>query len=125
MAIYDVMRSLKSDIATVGMGQSSSIASVLLAGGTKGKRFALPNSRILIHQPSGGTWGKVTDVEIEAKELLYSKKQLNYLLAEFTGQPLKRIELDTERDFYMSAQEAKAYGIVDKIITQLPSHSRP
>lgn len=125
MAIYDAMRSLKSDVVTVSMGEASSMASILLAGGTKGKRFALPNSRIMIHQPLGGTWGQATAVEIEVKELLYLKKQLNGLLAGFTGQPLKRIELDTERDFYMSAQEAKAYGIVDKVITQLPSDSRP
>lgn len=125
MAIYDAMRSLKSDVVTVSMGQSSSMASILLAGGKKGKRFALPNSRILIHQPSGDTWGKVTDLEIEVKELLYLKKHLNHLLADFTGQPLKRIEFDTERDFFMSAQEAKAYGIVDQVVNQLPSASRP
>lgn len=125
MAIYDAMRSLKSDVVTVSVGQSSSMASILLAGGTKGKRLALPSARIMIHQPLGGTWGQATAVEIEVKELLYFKKRLNALLADFTGQSLKRIELDTERDFYMSAQEAKAYGLVDKIITQLPSSSRP
>ncbi|XHX77742.1 MAG: ATP-dependent Clp protease proteolytic subunit [Stenomitos frigidus ULC029] len=125
MAIYDAMRSLKSDVVTVSMGQSSSMASMLLAGGTKGKRFALPNSRIMIHQPLGGVDGQATDVAIEAKEILYQKKRLNDLLAQFTGQPLKRIDVDTDRNFYMSAQEAKAYGIVDKVITQLPSSSRP
>ncbi len=125
MAIYDAMRSLKSDVVTVSIGEASSMASILLAGGTKGKRFALPNSRIMIHQPWGGVDGQATDVAIEAKEILYQKKQLNRLLADFTGQPLQRIDVDTDRNFYMSAQEAKVYGIVDKVITQLPSNSRP
>jgi ATP-dependent Clp protease, protease subunit len=127
MAIYDAMRSLKSDVVTVSVGQSSSMASILLADGTKGKRFALPNSRIMIHQPLliGFYGGQATEVEIEAKEILYQRKQINSLLFGFTGQPLKRIEIDTERDFYMSAQEAKAYSIVDQVVNQLPSASRP
>ncbi len=126
MAIYDTMCSLQSDVVTVSVGESSSMASILLAGGKKGKRLALPNSRIMIHQPSlDGAGGQATEIEIEAKEILYLKKQLNRLLADFTGQPLKRIEADTEREFYMSAQEAKVYGLVDKVVNQLPSSSRP
>ena len=126
IAIYDTMRSLQSDVVTVSVGQSSSMASILLAGGKKGKRFALPNSRIMIHQPSNyNAGGQATEVEIAAKEILYRKNQLNHWLADFTGQPLKRIETDTERDFYMSAQEALAYGIVDKVVNRLPSSSQP
>ncbi|MBW4469740.1 MAG: ATP-dependent Clp protease proteolytic subunit [Stenomitos rutilans HA7619-LM2] len=125
MAIYDTMRSLKSDVVTVSIGEASSMASILLAGGTKGKRLALPNSRIMIHQPLGGAGGQATEAEIEIKELLYQKKQLTQLLSQNTGQSLKRIATDTDRNFYMSAQEAKAYGIVDQVVKQLPSASRP
>ncbi|MFB2833221.1 ATP-dependent Clp protease proteolytic subunit [Aerosakkonemataceae cyanobacterium BLCC-F167] len=123
LAIYDTMRALKSDVVTVSLGSSSSMAAVLLASGTKGKRFAMSNSRIMIHQPRGGAGGQASDLAIRAKEILYLKSLLNSLLAELTGQPIKKIEVDTDRDFFMSAQEAKAYGMVDKVINQLPSAS--
>jgi ATP-dependent Clp protease, protease subunit len=126
LAIYDTLKSLRSNVVTVCMGEASSMASILLVGGTKGKRLALPNSRIMIHQPSSyGVDGAASDVEIGAKEILYLRSLLNRLLSELTGQPLKRIEVDTDRDFFMSAQEAKAYGIVDRVVNQLPSASRP
>lgn len=125
LAIYDTMRSLRSPVVTVSLGEASSMASFLLAGGTKGKRLALPNTRIMIHQPLGGIWGQASEVAIAAKEILYLRSVLNRLLAEFTGQPLKRIEVDTDRDFFMSAEEAKAYGIIDKVINKLPSSSHP
>lgn len=126
LAIYDVMRSLRSNVVTVSLGESSSMASLLLAGGTRGKRLALPSSRIMIHQPlSYGVSGQASDIEISAKEILYARTILNRLLAELTGQPLKRIVVDTDRDFFMSAQEAKDYGIVDKVVNRLPSASRP
>jgi ATP-dependent Clp protease protease subunit len=125
LAIYDTMRSLRSQVVTVSLGEASSMASFLLAGGTKGKRLALPNSRIMIHQPLGGANGQASDLAIVAKEILYLRSLLNRLLAEFTGQPLKRIEADTDRDFYMSAEEAKAYGIIDKVLSKLPSRSYP
>ncbi len=125
LAMYDTMRSLRSNVVTVSVGEASSMASLLLAGGTRGKRLSLPHSRIMIHQPLGGTWGQASDVAIAAKEILYLRSLLNRLLAESTGQPLKRIEVDTDRDFYMSAEEAKAYGIVDKVVNKLPSASHP
>lgn len=124
LAIYDTIKSLKSDVATVSLGRASSMAAILLASGTKGKRFAMPNSRIMIHQPSiYGVEGQASDIAIEAKEILHSRTLLNSLLAQLTGQPLNKIEVDTDRDFFMSAQEAKVYGIVDKVINQLPSAS--
>lgn len=124
LAIYDTIKSLKSDVVTVSVGECSSMAAVLLASGTKGKRFALPNSRIMIHQPLGyGVEGPASDIAIAAKEILYLKSLLNSLLAQLTGQPIKKIEVDTDRNFFMSAQEAKVYGIVDKVINQLPSAS--
>jgi ATP-dependent Clp protease, protease subunit len=126
LAIYDTMRSLQSDVVTVGLGEASSMGSVLLASGTKGKRVALPNTRIMIHQPWQFSSGmQASDIAIAAKEILYQKSLLNRMLSELTGQPLKRIEGDTDRDFYMSAQEAKTYGIIDKTINQLPSANRP
>lgn len=125
LAIYDTMRSLRSNIVTVSLGEASSMASILLAGGTKGKRLALPNARIMIHQPFTGVQGLASDIAIEAKEILYLRGVLNRLLAESTGQPLKRIEVDTDRDFYLSAEQAKAYGLIDKVINKLPSASRP
>lgn len=125
LAIYDVMRSLRSDIVTVTVGEASSMASLLLAGGTRGKRFALPNTRLMIHQPSSGVGGPASDIAIEAKEIVFLKNKLNLMLAELTGQPLKRIEIDTDRDFYLSAQEAKAYGLVDHVVNRLPSASNP
>jgi ATP-dependent Clp protease protease subunit len=120
MAIYDTMQSLRSDVVTVSMGLSASMGSILLAGGTKGKRFALRHSRIMIHQPLAGGQGRAADIEIQAKEILHWKRQLSQLLANLTGQPLERILVDTRQDFFMSAQEAKAYGIIDKIVDKLP-----
>ncbi|MGA9379992.1 MAG: ATP-dependent Clp protease proteolytic subunit [Phormidium sp.] len=120
LAIYDTIKSLKSDVVTVSLGESSSMAAMLLASGTKGKRFAMPNSRIMIHQPTGGAGGQASEIAIAAKEILHSRTLLNSLLAQLTGQPIKKIEVDTDRDFFMSAQEAKVYGIVDKVINQLP-----
>lgn len=125
MAIYNTMQSLRSDVVTVSLGLSASMASILLAGGTKGKRFALPHSRIMIHQPLAGAQVKAADIEIQAKEILYWKRQLSQLLANLTGQPLERILVDTGQDFFMSAQEAKAYGIIDKVVDELPSFSQP
>lgn len=125
LAIYDVMQALRSPVVTVGMGQSSSMGSFLLAAGTKGKRFVLPNARIMIHQPLGGSYGQASDIAIAAKEILYYKTKLNQLLASMTGQPLSRIQADTDRDFFMSAQEAKTYGLVDQVVSRPPSATNP
>lgn len=119
LAIYDTMQYVKPDIATYCIGQASSMACVLLAAGTKGKRFALPHSRVMIHQPIGGFYGHATDVEIHAKEILKMKDILNQILSKHTGQPIDKIGKDTERDFFMSAQEAKEYGIVDEVIVSI------
>ena len=116
-AIYDTMKYIKCDISTICIGMAASMGAFLLAGGTKGKRFALPNSQIMIHQPSGGARGQATDIKIVAENILKIKERLNKILAENTGQPLDVIEIDTERDFYMSADEAKKYGIIDGVIT--------
>ncbi len=116
LAIYDTMQHIKPDISTICIGQAASAAAVLLSAGAKGKRFALPNSRILIHQVMGGVEGQATDVEIQTREMLRVKRQVNSVLAFQTGQKTEKIEKDTERDFYMSAQEAKDYGILDGII---------
>jgi len=116
LAIYDTMRYVGPRVSTVCMGLAASMATVLLAGGARGMRFALPNTRILIHQPSGGFEGQATDIQIHAKEILRMRQTLNEMLARHTGQPIEKIERDTERDFFMSAQEAKAYGIIDDII---------
>ncbi len=118
MAIYDTMNFIKCDVSTICMGLAASMGAFLLAGGTKGKRLALPNAEIMIHQPSGGAKGQATDIKIVAENILKVKKRLNEMLAANTGQPLEKIELDTERDNYMTAEEAKAYGIVDSIITK-------
>ena len=120
MAIYDTMQSLRSDVVTVGIGLSASMGSLLLAGGTKGKRFALRHSRIMIHQPFAGAQGQARDIKNQAKEILRLKRQLSQLLANLTGQPLERILVDTAQNFFMSAQEAKAYGIIDKVVDKLP-----
>lgn len=117
LAIYDTMQYIKPDIATICMGQTASMAAMLLSAGAKGKRYALPNARILIHQPLGGMQGQATDLEIHAKEILRIRDTLNNILVKHTGQGLKTIEKDTERDFFMSSEEAKEYGIIDKIIT--------
>ena len=116
LAIYDTMQYIKCDVSTTCIGMCASMAAVLLAGGTKGKRYALPNSRVMIHQPLGGAEGPVTDVEIRAKELMRIKNLLNEILSKHTGQPLKKIEKDTDRDFFLSAEEARDYGIVDKVL---------
>lgn len=116
LAIYDTMKYIKPNIQTICIGQAASMAALLLAAGTKGKRFALPHSRILIHQPMGGFQGQATDIEIHAREILRMREQLNKILHEHTGQPLERIEADTERDYFMSGKEAVEYGIVDSVI---------
>ncbi len=118
MAIYDTMQYIKPDVMTIGIGLQASMGAFLLSSGTKGKRFALPNSRIMIHQPSSGTQGKVTDQEITLRESIYLKQKLNEILAKNTGQKLSKIEKDVDRDFWMSAKEAKEYGIIDGVITK-------
>ena len=115
-AIYDTMHYIKCDVSTICMGMAASMGAFLLAGGAKGKRFALPNSQIMIHQPSGGAQGQATDIKIVADQILGTRRKLNEHLAANTGQPLEAIEVDTERDHYMSAEEAKAYGIIDDVI---------
>ncbi|MCX5841406.1 MAG: ATP-dependent Clp endopeptidase proteolytic subunit ClpP [Deltaproteobacteria bacterium] len=118
MAIYDTMQYIKPPVSTFCMGQAASMGALLLAAGQKGKRYALPHSRILIHQPLGGFQGQATDIDIQAREILRLKEELNQLLAELTGQLLTKIQADTERDYYMSSQQAKDYGIIDGIIIQ-------
>lgn len=120
MAIYDTMQHIKSDVVTICVGLAASMGSFLLAAGTKGKRLALPHSRIMIHQPSGGTRGQATDIEIEAREILRIRHQLNNIYAERTGQPLAKIEKDMDRDFFMSAEESKEYGLIDRVIEERP-----
>jgi ATP-dependent Clp protease, protease subunit len=117
MAIYDTIQYIKPDVQTIGIGLQASMGAFLLSSGTKGKRVALPSSRIMIHQPSSGTQGKISDQEIALKEGLFLKHQLNKILAKNTGQKLSKIEKDVDRDFWMSADEAKAYGIIDEVIT--------
>ena len=116
MAIYDTMNYIKCDVSTICMGMAASMGAFLLAGGTKGKRFALPNAEIMIHQPSGGAQGQATEIQIVADMIIKTRKKLNQILADRTGQPLEVIERDTERDNYMSAEEAKAYGLIDEVI---------
>ena len=116
MAIYDTMQYIKCDVSTICMGMAASMGAFLLAGGAKGKRMALPNAEIMIHQPSGGAQGQATDIKIVADHILRTKKKLNEILAANTGQPLEVIEVDTERDNYMSAQEAVDYGLIDSIV---------
>jgi ATP-dependent Clp protease protease subunit len=116
LAIYDTMQYVKPDIATYCIGQATSMGALLLATGTKNKRFALPHSRIMIHQPMGGFYGQATDVEIHAREILKMKDTLNNILSKHTGQPLDKIKIDTDRDYFMSGQDAKEYGIVDDVI---------
>ncbi len=118
LAIYDTMQYIKPDVVTICMGQAASMGAVLLAAGAPGKRFALPHARIMIHQPLGGFQGQATDIEIHAKEILRLKQMLNEILAKHTGQPLEKIEKDTDRDFFMSAEEAKEYGLIDKVLTR-------
>ena len=125
MGMFDTMNQIRPDVCTICIGLAASMGAFLLSAGAKGKRMSLPNSRIMIHQPLGGAQGQATDIEIQAKEILYLKKQLNQHLANHTGQPLTRIEEDTERDFFMSAEESKEYGLIDQVITRRPSASNP
>jgi ATP-dependent Clp protease protease subunit len=118
LAIYDTMQYIKSPVSTVCMGQAASMGALLLAAGERGKRHALPHSRILIHQPLGGFQGQATDIDIQAREILRLKDDLNNILAELTGQPLEKIASDTERDYYMTSEQARAYGIIDEIIVK-------
>jgi len=118
LAIYDTMRYIRPPVNTFCMGQAASMGALLLAAGTKGKRYALPHSRILIHQPLGGFQGQATDIDIQAREILRLKDELNSILAELTGQPLAKIQADTERDYYMDPRQAKEYGLIDEIITK-------
>ncbi|MDA8273144.1 MAG: ATP-dependent Clp endopeptidase proteolytic subunit ClpP [Deltaproteobacteria bacterium] len=116
LAIYDTMQYIKPDVSTLCMGQAASMGAVLLAAGTKGKRFALPHSRIMIHQPAGGFQGQATDIDIQAREILRMREELNQILAFHTSQPIDKIQVDTERDFYMSGAESAKYGIIDKVV---------
>ena len=117
LAIYDTMQYIKCDVSTICIGMAASMGAFLLAGGAKGKRYALPNAEIMIHQPSGGAQGQATEIKIVAEQILKTKRKLNEILAANTGKPLEQIEIDTERDNYMSAEEAKAYGLIDNVIT--------
>jgi len=117
MSIYDTMQFIKPDVSTLCMGLAASMGAFLLSAGTKGKRFSLPNSKIMIHQPLGGAQGQATDIEIHAREILKTREQLNRILAERTGQPLEKIQNDTERDYFMSAEESKNYGLIDQVLT--------
>jgi ATP-dependent Clp protease protease subunit len=116
MAIYDTMQYIKPHVCTVCMGQAASMGALLLAAGEKGRRTALPHSRILIHQPLGGFYGQATDIDIQAREILRMKEELNHILAHLTNKPLEKIQMDTERDYYMTCEQAKEYGIIDEII---------
>ena len=120
MAIFDTMNFIKPDVSTMCIGFAASMGAFLLAAGAKGKRFSLPNSKVMIHQPSGGSQGQATEIEIQAREILKTREQLNKILAERTGQPLERIAKDTERDYYMTADETKEYGLIDKVISKRP-----
>jgi len=116
LAIYDTMCYIKPDVETICMGQAASMGALLLAAGTKGKRFALPHARIMIHQPLGGVQGQATDIDIQAKEILRMREEVNRILVQHTGQPLEKIQRDTDRDFFMSAQQAREYGLIDEVI---------
>ncbi len=118
LAIYDTMQFIKPDVSTLCTGIAASMGAFLMAAGAKGKRYSLPNSRVMIHQPSGGAQGQATDIEIQAREILYLRERLNAILAERTGQPLEKIAQDSERDFFMSAEQAKDYGLLDEVIAK-------
>jgi ATP-dependent Clp protease protease subunit len=120
LAIYDTMQILSCPVATYCVGQAASGAAVLLAGGTKGKRFALPNSRVMLHQPYGGVQGQISDIEIQAEEILRYREVLNQILANHSGQPIEKIAKDTDRDFFLGAEAAKAYGVVDDVLKKMP-----
>ena len=124
MAIYDTMQYIKCDVSTICMGMAASMGAFLLAGGAKGKRYALPNAEVMIHQPSGGARGQATDIRIHAENILRTKAKLNQILAENTGKPVEEVERDTERDNFMSAEEAKAYGLIDAVITKPQTKER-
>jgi ATP-dependent Clp protease protease subunit len=125
LAIYDTIQYIKPDVSTICLGQASSMGALLLTSGTRGKRFALPNARVMIHQPLGGFQGQATDIEIHAREILRMRERLSEILAFHTGQPLERIRLDTERDYFMSGEEAREYGIIDTVIKERMSSSPP
>ncbi|MBR8829512.1 MAG: ATP-dependent Clp endopeptidase proteolytic subunit ClpP [Gomphosphaeria aponina SAG 52.96 = DSM 107014] len=125
LGIFDTMNQIKPDVSTICVGLAASMGAFLLSAGAKGKRMSLPNSRIMIHQPLGGAQGQATDIEIQAKEILYLKQLLNLHLAAHTGQPLDKIAEDTERDFFMSAEEAQEYGLIDQVINRRPSAINP
>ncbi|MCL1468367.1 ATP-dependent Clp endopeptidase proteolytic subunit ClpP [Argonema galeatum] len=125
MGIYDTIKQIRPNVCTICTGLAASMGAFLLSAGTKGKRMSLPHSRIMIHQPLGGAQGQATDIEIQAKEILYHKRRLNEMLAEHTGQPIERIEEDTERDFFMSAKEAQDYGLIDQVIDRTAAGSKP
>ncbi|HLB59720.1 MAG TPA: ATP-dependent Clp endopeptidase proteolytic subunit ClpP [Bdellovibrionota bacterium] len=118
LAIYDIMQHVRCPVATYCLGIGASMGALLLAAGTKGKRYALPHARVMIHQPMGGFQGQATDIEIQAKEILKLKKELNEILSKHSGQPISKVEADTERDFYMSGEEAKKYGLIDEVVTR-------
>ncbi len=120
MSVFDTMQFIKPEVSTLCMGIAASMGAFLLAAGAKGKRLALPNSKVMIHQPSGGAQGQASDIEIHAREILKTREQLNRILAERTGQPLEKVQADTERDNFMSAEEAKAYGLLDQVIAKRP-----
>ena len=124
MAIYDTMQYIKPDVSTICIGMAASLGAFLLAGGAKGKRYALPNAEVMIHQPSGGARGQATDIRIHAENILRTKAKLNQILAENTGKPVEEVERDTERDNFMSAEEAKAYGLIDAVITKPQTKER-
>lgn len=124
MAIYDTMQYIKPDVSTICMGSAASMGALLLTAGAKGKRYALPHSRIMIHQPLGGARGQATDIEIQAREILRLREMLNGILVNHTGQPLEKIEQDTERDFFMSSEQAKEYGIIDAVVVRGEKHQQ-
>ena len=124
MAIYDTMQYIKPDVSTICIGMAASMGAFLLAGGAKGKRYALPNAEVMIHQPSGGARGQATDIRIHAENILRTKAKLNQILAENTGKPVEEVERDTERDNFMSAEDAKAYGLIDAVITKPQTKER-
>jgi ATP-dependent Clp protease protease subunit len=125
MAIYDTMQQIRPDIVTICFGLAASMGAFLLCAGTQGKRLSLPSSRIMIHQPLGGAQGQAVDIEIQAREILYHKSRLNELISYHTGQPIERVEADTERDFYMSAEEAREYGLIDDVVQQHDLSAHP
>ena len=124
LGIYDTMQYVRSPISTICLGQAASMGALLLCAGTKGKRFALPNARVMIHQPMGGFQGQATEIDIQAREILKIRERLNEILVKHTGQPVEKIQQNTERDYFMSAEETKAYGIIDEVITRSPEQGK-